>query len=444
MQGLTLLMMVVVTTFEFFQKGDRWGQWAILPGGSQYLAEILSAVALVLVVLAGTRNRFQFVRPAYWLAFGAMLVIMVCGILANGVEPGPIFAGIRAYLRAIPWFLVPAVYAFSDQQLKAQLGLLLLIAIVQIPFAVQQSIMTVSQRKGFTKGFTGDFTFGTLMLSPTLSIFVICGACFAVAFFARKQLRLWQLVPLLALLLYPSMINETKASLGLIPLGLLVAFLVASRRQERFRALLMASGLLALSLTVFLSVYDAKQKDATYSIDLWEFMTNPDTLKEYLVYEEDVAATGKVGKGDVFLGSLRAVSADPTHLAFGYGIGNVSESALGDAFTGRHFGIYGLLTTTSFGRLLMELGVAGLMLVLTLMWLVYSDALAVARRDEGLRGSIAAGWAGVTAVFIICIPYTELIPMTSLSFLFWYFAGLVAAERMRIARRTAPRPAPTT
>ena len=88
----------------------------------------------------------------------------------------------------------------------------------------------------------------------------------------------------------------------------------------------------------------------------------------------------------------------------------------------------------------MELGVTGLMLVLTLMWLVYSDALVVARRDEGLRGSMAAGWAGATAVFIICIPYTELIGMTSLSFLFWYFAGLVAAERMRIARRTVALP----
>ena len=441
MQGLTLLMMVAVTTFQFFQEGDKWGQWAILPGGSQYVAEMLSAAALVFVLVAGTRNRFQFVRPAYWLAFGAMLVIIVCGILANGVEPGPIFAGIRAYLHAIPWFFVPAVYAFSDRQLKTQLHLLLLIAVVQIPFAVQQSRMTIS----FRLGFTGDWTVGTLMLSPTLSIFVICGACIATAFFARKRLRLWQFVPLLALLLYPSMINETKASLGLIPLGLLVAFLVASRRQERFRALVMASGLLALCVTVFLSVYDDKQKDNKYSIDLGEFVTDPEALKRYFIYEEDLATkTGQIGRGDALLGSLRAVSSDPTHLAFGYGMGNASQSSLGEAFTGRYFDIYGQLTETSFGRVLMELGVFGLILVFTLMWLVYRDALVVARRDEGLRGSMAAGWAGVTAVFVICIPYTEIIAMTSLSFLFWYFAGLVAAERMRIAGRTIVRPAPPT
>ena len=110
------------------------------------------------MILLGTRNRFQFVRPQYWIVFGALVITIICGILVNSVDSGPVFAGIRTYLRAIPWFLVPAVYAFSNEQVAAQLRTLLVVALLQVPFAIQQRMTSIEQGKA-----TGDFTSGTLL-----------------------------------------------------------------------------------------------------------------------------------------------------------------------------------------------------------------------------------------------------------------------------------------
>ena len=144
MQALTLFMIVVVTTFEFFAAGDKWGRWAFLPGWSSYLAELTGVVAAAVVVFAGARNGFRYVRPAYWLVFGFLVLIIVSGAITNRVDAGPVFAGVRTYLRAIPWFLLPAVFTFTDSQVKTQLRLLAAIAAIQLPFAVQQA-STVSR-----------------------------------------------------------------------------------------------------------------------------------------------------------------------------------------------------------------------------------------------------------------------------------------------------------
>src|SRR5690349_18321834 len=89
--------------------GGYCAQKGYLPGIARYLPEVISAVILVIVVVLGVTNRFKYVRPAYWLVFMAVLLVMVCGAITNGLETGPMFAGMRSYLRPIPLFFLPAV-----------------------------------------------------------------------------------------------------------------------------------------------------------------------------------------------------------------------------------------------------------------------------------------------------------------------------------------------
>lgn len=429
MQALTLFMIVVVTTFAFLTSGDKWGHWAILPSGAPYVAELLGAAALLYVVIAGARSRFQFVRPAYWIVFGALIVTISCGVVINHVAAGPIFAGIRSYLRAIPWFLVPAVFAYTDRQVQAQLRLLLAISLIQIPLAIQQRIRS-------DWAITGDWTYGTLMLSPTLSIFLVCGICIVAGLFVRKRLTAWQSVALFLVLLFPTLINETKATLLMLPIGLLAAFFAAASPGQRVRQTLVAATWLALFAAIFFPVYEYTNSEKQYSVPLTEMLSDPDRLERYLWYKKEVGSTGGAGKVDSIVVPLAHLSSDPLHLMFGLGIGNVSDSALGRGFGGRYFKMFSPFIGTSFGRLVLELGVLGFALVLSLMWMIYRDSQIVARRSGSLVGALAGGWAGVTAVFVIGIVYTELVAMTSLSFLFWYFSGLVVSERMRL--RTLP------
>lgn len=433
MQNLTLAMLVVVTTFEFFAKGDYWGRWAYLPGGAQYLPELFGLAAIIVVILLGTRNRFQFIRPQYWIVFGALVVNIICGILVNEVDSGPIFAGIRTYLRAIPWFLVPAVFAFSNTQVTSQLRTLLVVALLQVPLSIQQRMTTVAQGSE-----TGDLTSGTLLISSVMSIFLICGICIVAALFIRKRIQAWQFLVLSVLLLLPTTINETKGTLLLLPVGLLFAFLTAAKPGRRVRAIALACGLLAAFGAVFVPVYDYFNAEREYSVPLSEMVSDPARLEAYLWKKEDVGTTGQAGRVDSIVVPIRHLLADPAQAVFGYGIGNVSDSNLGHGFVGKRHKMFAPFLTTSFGRLVLELGFFGFGLVIALMWLIWEDCRIVARQGDDVVTVLAAAWVGVTVVIGLSLIYKDIVHQASLSYVFWYFSGLIAASRMRRLRNRAP------
>jgi hypothetical protein len=440
MQKLTLAMLIVVTTFEFFTKGDFWGQWAILPSGSEYIAELSGLIAGIFVIIVGTRNRFQYVRAQYWVVFGALLVTIICGVLINDAGAGPLFTGARIYLRAIPWFFVPAVFAFTHDQVKTQLKILLAVALLQVPLAVQQRLATDAQ--GST---TGDFTGGTLLISSTMSIFLIGAMCVSAAMFVRGWLKQWQFIVLFVLLLLPTTINETKATLVLLPVCLLVAFLAASRPGRRLRVVLLASALVSAFGAAFFPIYDHYNLERQYTVPLGEWLSDREKLENYLWKTEDIGANLPSGRVDSIVVPFKRMMHDPPGLAFGFGIGNASNSALGRRFVGAHFQTYGFYLSTAIGRILLELGLVGVALVLTMMWLIYKDCRVVYRQNEGMVSTLAAGWAGVTVLMAFALFYKDIIVHTSLSFVFWYFAGLIAAARMRQApasKRSEQRAAP--
>lgn len=427
MQAFTLFMIVVVTSFEFFSEGDKWGRWVILPGWAPYLAEITGAVAAVVVVLLGMRTRFQFVRAAYWIVFGILVFNIAAGIAINGVDSGPVFAGIRNYLRAIPWFLLPAVFAFNNEKLGAQLRLIGAIAVVQLPFSIQQTTTALGEGK-----VTGDWTAGTLVLSPTLTIFLISCLSVLVAYFVRNRISAWKFALLFVLLLAPVTINETKVTVFLLPIGVLTAALIAGRPENRLRYAAFGLGIVLLAGAIFVPIYNKMIEEREYAVSLSEFFTNPERVGRYLSTTDDIGVrTKSAGRIDSLTVPLRRLSREPAQLVFGLGIGNASDSALGRGFVGRHFGSYGPFTVTTFGRLVLEIGLLGTCCIFVLMWLVFRDSYVLARSRSDAAGAFAAGWAGVTAVITACVLYTDLVPLTALAFLFWYFSGFVAAERMR-------------
>ena len=432
MQRLILIMIVVATTFDYLSKGDRWGRFAVLPREATYIAELLGVVALLWVVFLGTQNRFRYVRPAYWFIFGALLVTICAGIVLNRVEPGPIFAGIRSYLRAMPWFFIGAVVAFTESDIRKQLRLVLAIALVQIPLAIEQRMHGFGGDLGYVS-YTGDATSGTFLISSILSLFLICCLCVLVAFYLRRRITKWQFALAFVALLTPTLINETKGTLIFLPLGLLITVLVAVESRQRIRAVLIASALTVFAGALFVPVYDFFAKESFPGIV--EFLTDTEAIESNLQKNLDIGSVSETpaGRLDSVLVPLRELSADPATLFFGLGVGNVSDSALGLQFVGEHHQKFSLFLRHAFASIVLELGVLGLVLLVTLLWCIFADSVVVARRDAGLWGAFAAAMAGVTAVVTMSIIYKDLVGHISMSFLFWYFSGLVAAHRMRLA-----------
>jgi hypothetical protein len=418
----------VTLTFPYLAK-ISW-----LPGLAPYLFEVLGAFVLVCVVVLGVRDRFQYVRPAYWFVFGSIGVTILCGVLINAVEAGPMFAGMRTYLRAIPLFFLPCVFRFTERQLRTQLRLLLMLCLVQVPIAVAQRLGTIARG-----GVTGDETSGTLMISSILSIFLICAISVLTAFYRRKHLSTSVFVVLFLLLIFPTTINETKGTLFLLPVALVVTLLVVASRGARLKNALLALGLLAVFGAIFIPIYDHLAQARRYPTTIEGFFTQEGRLEGYLYKDAELgAASGReTGRIDAIVVPLSVLARDPSHLVFGLGIGNASDSALGVQFVGRYFRVFDPFLESSFTRLVLELGLLGAVLVLFLYWQVFADSRIVAANDNNQKGALAAGWTGVTAVIALSTFYTDIISFEALSCLFWLYAGVIAAERMRIADRAA-------
>ena len=138
-------------------------------------------------------------------------------------------------------------------------------------------------------------------------------------------------------------------------------------------------------------------------------------MKRYMSTTDDVGVVGKdVGRLDSIVVPWRRLSADPAQLAFGYGIGNVSHSALGHGFIGRHFQTFRAFADFTFSRLLLELGVLGVIGVLSLMWMIFKDSYVLSQRGQDLTGTLAVGWAGAVVVITLSTLYSEIIAATSL------------------------------
>jgi hypothetical protein len=80
-------------------------------------------------------------------------------------------------------------------------------------------------------------------------------------------------------------------------------------------------------------------------------------------------------------------------------------------------------------------------LIGVLFWMMFSDTLTVARQDRSLVGVVAIGWTGVVVIFALDIVYTIFHEFVSVTYLYWYFAGLICARCVALAKdRVKSRP----
>src|SRR5579864_5617376 len=176
---------------------SKWPAAALI----KFIPEMLSGVIAAIVFFEGVRRGFRLVATRYWIAFGVAIFIIVCGIFTNSVGAGPIVAGVRSYLRAVPLFLVPAVFAFTDKQLEQQMKVVLGIALLQVPLTVYQRYLVLDALR-----FSGDSVTGTATDSGILSVTLICIAMVVLGFYMRRKLKLIPFLILFLAVLFPTTI----------------------------------------------------------------------------------------------------------------------------------------------------------------------------------------------------------------------------------------------
>jgi len=420
MQALVLALLGIATTFGYLKKVGY------LPEAAPFLLDILSMFVLVLVLVRGTQSGFRYVRPVYWIIFGAVMLVIACGAIANQVAPGPIVSGLRYYVRGVPFFLLPAVYAFSEHNVMQQLRLMLAVALLQLPISINQRLQNIR-----VHGSTGDTTQGTLLNSGILSVFLIAAVLVVIGLGLRNVIKARTAGLLFVILIIPTTLNETKATLLLLPLSVLIVFLAGAKPGARLKAAIVAATAVSIFLAVFVPVYDSLIETRAYGTRLGDFFTSESSVSRYVYSGAQIGKAENVGRLDSIIVSLQFLHEDPVRSVVGVGIGNASRSQLGEQFSGAYFGVLGPFVLTSFSMVSTELGLFGLALAWLLHWRVFVDASAISKEDRNVFAGIATGWCGVVALLTAAYFYKSLIVYDSVTTLFWYFSGLVAAERMR-------------
>jgi hypothetical protein len=312
------------------------------------------------------------------------------------VQPGAVFAGLRVYFKYLPFFLLPAVYEFSDDEIKKQLKLVLGLALLQFPLVLYQRFIK------YAGVSTGDYVTGTLNISSILSIFLISTISVVYSFYLKELISKKTLFALLLLLFIPTTLNETKGSFFLLPFAFLLP--KAGSSENTFMDLFTEGRIIS---------YLYKGIDIDY------------TQGERSVEDE-------VGRVDSYVLAINKLSDDYTKLFMGLGIGNVGPSFY-RPFTGEYstrYARYGPNITT-VAYLLWEIGIIGLLLVLVTCYLFFKDAQYLSR-ENNVVGAIALGWTGVVAISVLSMGYKSLLPFNVIGYLFFYFSGYIVSTKLRL------------
>ncbi|KAF0191339.1 MAG: hypothetical protein FD165_1935 [Gammaproteobacteria bacterium] len=404
--------------------------------------EILSGIVLVVILARIATYRSLCLSPKY-LVLGVLAVLhAVSGMILNTVDPGTIVTGLRPYLKWIPLFLLPAVYRFSEQEISGQIKLILILGLMQSPLAFFQRFVQ------YRDAATGDFVTGTLgeSASGVLSIFLLSVIAVVIAFYVRGRLRFPQMLLLTLALFLPTTINETKVTLLLLPLAIVVPYIVASNRLSMAQ-LVVIPVLGALLTTGFVVIYD-------YAGSMWgargisEFVdkeadsylySESDATRENLLEknrigsglqlpEELITPDEGGGRVEKLLLPLKNLSDNPLRLWVGLGVGNASPSII-NVFSGTYSGRIGKISSETLSSfLLWEVGVGGIIILFTFLIILMYDTYKIGKEKNTL-GVLAAGWFGVLVIVLLTVPYLNLFYANVLVFLFAYISGYISAER---------------
>jgi hypothetical protein len=353
------------------------------------------------------------------------LLTIIIGAATNLVPPGPLVAGLRANLKFLPFFILPFVYHFSSRQIGGQLKFLLFLFVIQAP-------ITLYQRFVITGNYTtGDLVKGTLNGSGQLTVVLACAVAVLMTFYLAKKINLKSFVSLFFLLFIPMTLNETKSSLILLPLALLIPLYFSSKdvKLKQFIPII-AVGIVAGIGFVFIYDYFMSPR---WGYGLMEFLSSSDRLETYLYRDTETDAhVGTVGKLDSIVIPVKILSENIINLLFGLGIGNVSESAI-PGLSGEYAEKYRPFNPgmTMLSYVLWERGLIGVICYYILFYIVFKDSRRLINTPDGLISALSNGWSVIILLISISSFYVNFFNENVTSYLLWYFSGYIISEQFR-------------
>jgi hypothetical protein len=344
-------------------------------------------------------------------AIGWYFVIVLVSVLTNLPSPTQVLVGAKAYLFIWGFFFLLAASSISPEMLERIWKSVLIVAILQVPFALYQRLFEASRRQAAGTGVEAlDAIVGTFPgteaggASGSLAVFCVFAAALALSLRRNKALGdgVTALVVVACLLLLG--LGETKIIVVLFPL----AFLVMNRGEVFRRPLyFLGMGVIIIAILGGILALYAQQ---------WRPGRQFSTL-EYLTSSAEYVANPNAAKADGHVGRTAALSiwysdgrGTPQTLLFGYGPAASQASSAGKT-TGVIAARYAPLkiNSTTAAAMLWDIGVLGLIAFLAIPLAAFFQGLrlcSLAQIPAFHRSAIEAS-ALMMAFAGVLVPYDK-------------------------------------
>lgn len=422
----TLLSLLLICTFTIDYFADKLG---LISNIFTLIPEIFSLLFMLLLIgrYIALRQWEQPVRYVWF--FVAFILTCMIGAVAEAVDPGPLVSGLRTYFKFLPLLFLPAVYDFSDKQLRIFLGIFFLIAALQVPLAFYQRFVQFADSM-----HTGDPITGSVASSSALTMVLCLAIALVMTLYVHRKIALSLALVLFCYFAAPTTLNETKATVILLPLATLGPFLLARGVEKKWRKAIPVLGICMLGLVVFVIVYNTMIEARWGGVRITEFFTGAG-YEEYVYrgIQEDENSR-HMGRLDSMILPVRILSDEWMQLLFGLGIGNVSPSSL-PGMEGAYFEMakergFGL---TAIGDLIWETGLVGLSLYLLLFALIWRDtrhcALLGVNPDSGWKST---WWSTCIVIFVFGLAYKSVLQLNEFGYLVYFWSGVMVSAYWRL------------
>ncbi|MFO7285339.1 MAG: hypothetical protein LOD94_05010 [Gammaproteobacteria bacterium] len=404
------------------------------------LPELLSGIVLLVVIARLIVGKRLELDGKYIVFIVALLMTMAMGAVVEGVPAGPVVSGLRTYLPALPLLLLGAVYPFKGREIRSQLVVLIALLAIQIPLAVYQRFWQFAH-----KMHTGDVVTGTVTNSGVLSVVMISGITLLTVLYLRRKLSLLPYLTCTGLMLVPTAVNETKATIVMLPVAMFAPILLMRRSEQPLRRLVPIVAIFTICGAGFVATYDYLIQNRASGTTLEDFWLEG-RVQDYM-YRGAVEGDPRVGRFDSMQIAVRTISQTPLRAVFGLGIGNVSPAML-PGFEGEYAHYYEKYRVwfTQVTMLLWNMGFAGVAVYGLLLFAMLRDAVTLAKAG-GSHAAIGQCWGAIVVLFAMSFLYHAVLAMNEIMFPLMFYAGFVARRahllrREHRALRRAPARAP--
>lgn len=426
-----MITMFWVYALIFTSFLSDWTDLADILGGLSKVAAFLPdmvAAALALSVLLRITQRHPIILAPKYIFIGLTFILtVVVGFFVNDMKASTMVLGIRDYLRFIPIFLVPAVFTFSEKDMKRILLFILALSLLQTPVGIWQYLTLYPIHK------TGDVVRGTLSNSGILSVYQCAVISVLYAFYLSKHISLKLFVALSGFLMVPIILNDSRATLLLILVGIFSVGLFDTRSSKNKLLVMTYTSLVVVVLAgSFIVVYDkvfADRYSQRYQGGLLEFYLQGAAEDDF--YKKRAHDVGKgVGRLDSILFALDESKSNISSRMFGLGAGNVRPAPI-EALEGKYvvrYSGYGVKINT-ISNLLWETGLFGVLLCVSFLLCVWFDTKKLINSEQEYTAAFALGWLAVTTIVIISLVYKEMILQNVAAVLIMFLSGWIAATQ---------------